>query len=209
MGGVFPRTCRLLILIATISVAAPVLAAAQAGPAASGHARTPWLYLGTRLGAEYQLESPGDFNDSIQKLSPGNQSYFPVYSRIGISIIERVPIGNTGSSFTLNQLAEVSGLDQNFVLPSGTLLVGIHLPSGLEAALGPRIEPFAESGGVKTVPSLVYSIGWRFKIGRSSLPVDVMVDPLPPGRHLRLALVTGIDYGFAPHRSKPSQPFNY
>ncbi len=207
MGEVLKRTWRVLLLVGAILTATPFLAAAQgASGSASG---TPWLFLGGRVGVEYQSQTPADFNASIQKLYPGSTTYFPVYSTIGISLTERIPIGNAGYSVTVNQLVEASGLDQNFFLPSGTLLLGIHMPFGLQTALGPRIEPFSDGGTVKVMPSLVFTAGWRFELGKASIPVDIVVDPLPPGRHLKVALVTGIDFGIAPHSSKPSQPFNY
>lgn len=207
MGGVLMRTCRVLLLVGAIFASTPFLAAAQ--DAAGGASGTPWLFLGGRIGVEYQSQTPADFNASIQKLYPGSTTYFPVYSTIGISLTERIPVGSAGYSVTINQLAGISGIDQNFFLPSGTLLLGIHMPFGLQMALGPRIEPFADGGSVKTTPSLVYTVGWRFELGKASIPVDIVVDPLPPGRHLKVALVAGIDFGFAPQSSKPSQPFNY
>ena len=66
-----------------------------------------------------------------------------------------------------------------------------------------------DGGSVKVTPSLVCTAGWRFELGKASIPVDVVIDPLPPGRHLRVALVSGIDFGIARQSSNSSQPFNY
>lgn len=98
-------------------------------------------------------------------------------------------------------------------MPRITVLVRVQTSFGLEGGLGPLIEPVVAhpgSAGVTASPSLVYSVGWRFSFGRVSLPVSLMVDPLPPHRHPRATLMAGIDYGFAPKLPKrPRSPFNY
>ena len=103
----------------------------------------------------------------------------------------------------------VSGVDQNYAVPSLIFLVGIQADFGLEVGLGPQIEPIVGSGGLIAAPSLVYSLGWRLPLGRFSLPLAIMVDPLPPERHLWVSVIAGIDYAFSPTLPKPRAPFNY
>ena len=185
-------------------------AAADAGGPGNGGALFTWLLIGGRVGVSYELAAPADFNSEIQAFFPSSSSYFPVYSSLALSVTERFPIGDSGFRLALTELPMVSGIDQNFAMPSFILLVGVQSAFGLEGGVGPAIEPFFSSGSIKAGPSLVYSLGWRFEAGRASIPVTLLVDPLPPNRHLRVSLVAGIDYGFAPTLPKPKKPpFNY
>jgi len=186
---------------------------ADQGPAAPSvqpeQPRAPWLFLGPRIGVGGEISQPSDFNDTIQRFFPSGHSYFPVYSQIGLDLSERVSLADTGYHLFFSQLLIVSGLDQNFALPSFSVLIGAMAPFGLEVALGPQVELADDGNGAYVAPSLVYAVGYRLRVGGLSLPVTVFVDPLPPTRRVRLTVLAGVDYGFAPSRPKPPPPFNY
>lgn len=181
-------------------------AAPSAAPAAP---RTPWLFLGPRIGISGEISQPSDFNDTIQRFFPTGHSYFPVYSQIGVDLSERISLAQTGYHLFFSQLLTVSGLDQNFALPVFDLLLGAMTPFGLEAALGPQLELANDGSSTYLAPSMVYAVGWRFSISGLSLPVMLFVDPLPPTRRVRLTVLAGVDYGFVPPGPKPPSPFNY
>jgi len=182
-------------------------APAQAEP--SPPPRSPWLSLGPRVGVGGEIAQPSDFNDTVQRIFPSGHTYFPVYSQIGVDLSEQVPLAQTGFHLYFSQLLTVVGLDQNFALPVLDLLLGATTPFGLEAGLGPQLELADDGSGVSLAPSIVYAVGWRFSFGGVSLPVMMFVDPLPPTRRLRLAVLAGVDYGFTPPAPKPPAPFNY
>ena len=171
--------------------------------------RPPWLFLGPRIGVGGEIAEPSDFNGTIQRLFPSGNSYFPVYSQLGIDLAERVPLAATGYNLSFSQLLTVSGLDQNFALPVLSLLLGVMTPFGLEASLGPQLEVANAGGGAFLAPSMVYAVGWRLTFGGISVPVTLFVNPLPPERRVRLAVLAGVDYGFSPSRPTPHPPFNY
>lgn len=183
-----------------------------AAPVAAKSSTAPWLLIGGRMGVAYEYAKPSEFNALIQPFFHSKNSYFPVYSVLALSVTERFAIGDTGFRLTLTQLPTVSGLDQNYAMPRFAFLVGVQTNFGLEGGIGPEIEPVVKpaGSGVTVGPSLVYSVGWRFSFGHVSLPITLMVNPLPPSRHPRAALLAGIDYGFAPKAPKVRRPpFNY
>ena len=171
--------------------------------------RSPWLYLGPRIGVGGEIAQPSDFNDTVQRIFPSGHAYFPVYSQIGLDLSERVPLAQTGFHLSFSQLLTVVGLDQNFALPVLDLLLGATTPFGLEAGLGPQLELADDGSGISLAPSIVYAVGWRFSFGGVSLPVMMFIDPLPPTRRVRLAVLAGVDYGFTPPGPRPPAPFNY
>ncbi len=191
---------------------APGAAAKEQNPSAADQPepqRVPWLYVGPRIGVGGEIAQPSNFNDTVQRVFPSGHSYFPVYSQIGLDLSERVSLAETGYHFFFSQLLAVSGLDQNFALPSLSFLLGAMTPFGLEAALGPQLELANDGGGAYVAPSLVYAVGYRLHVGFVSIPVMLFVDPLPPNRRIRLTILAGVDYGFAPSRPKPPPAFNY
>ena len=216
--GMQPRFAAGVLAACLFVAAGSAWAAGTSSPAASGssvaasQSSAPWLFVGGRIGAGYEYAKPSDFNSLIQPFFPSANSYFPVYSTLGLSVTESIAIAQTGFRFTMTQLPSVSGLEQNYAMPRLTLLFGVQTGFGLEGGVGPQIEPVVASAGsgVAVGPSLVYAVGWRFSFGRVSVPVTLMVDPLPPHRHPRATLMAGIDYGFAPKAPKPRRaPFNY
>lgn len=199
-------------LTAAVSAAGNNSSPSGGSAPAAKPARTPWLLVGGRIGAAYEYAKPSEFNALIQPFFPSHNSYFPVYSILGVSLTESIAISNTGFRLALTQLPTVSGLDQNYAMPRLTLLVGVQTGFGLEGGVGAQLEPVVASkgSGVEVGPSLVYSVGWRFTFGKVSVPITLMADPLPPHRHPRASLMAGIDYGFAPSAPKrPKSPFNY
>lgn len=201
------------LVIVLVLVAGSLHAFGQTTPAnTKSPVKLPWLLVGGRIGLEYDFTSQSSFNARIQAIFPTTSKtveYFPLYSHIGVSVTERIPIGDTGFRMTITELPLVSGFDQNYSLPSFTLLIGFETDFGLMVSAGPSIEPISKSGGLAPGLSLIYSAGYRLTLGSISIPMALLVDPLPPDRHVRLGLIAGVDYGFRPSIPKKSTPFNY
>ncbi len=192
--------------VCAIALAAATMASAQS----EGPPPSPWLFLGLRVAVAGEITQPAGFNAAIQSFYPSPNAYFPVYSQIGLNLAEQVSIAESGYRLSFSELVLLSGLDQNFALPLLRLMVGVLMPFGLEAGLGPQLELTKTSSAIGVAPSLIYSIGWRFSIGAVTLPVTLVVDPLPPERHVRVSLMAGVDYGLSPSRPPtPKTPFNY
>jgi hypothetical protein len=192
------------------------------GGSGSGSARTsasgggePWLYFGPRVGLTGAIVSAQeDFDAIIQAIFPRSESYFPLYTQLGLSLQERISLGPSGYRLLVKQWMLVGGLDQNFAYPLGALMLALGFPFGLEVGLGPALSMQHEAGSLKVAASLVYTAGWVFSLGKVEIPVLLLADPLPGDRKARLTVISGIDFGFRPKppekkekRKKP--PFNY
>ena len=187
----------------------PVLALALCLPASAQEpeAREPWLLVGPRAGITLAMADPGVFDQALQELSPGERSYFPLYSEFGLSLAQHLRLPPGGFRLTIQEAVLVRGLDQNYALPALNLLVGVHLARGLEASLGPELT-LPPNGPVQL--ALIYTLGWRFSFTGASVPVLLVFSPLPQDRLGRLSLLSGVDFAFRPKLpSRKKTPFNY
>jgi len=200
---------RILCCIALFS-----LALAAQLPAQDTDQKPPWLFAGIRIGLTGAVAGAADFNTIVQEIYPSEHDYFPLYSQIGLGLEQRVPVGIIPGRLTFQELFLVSGLDQNFALPLLGLLVGYRFPFGLEIGLGPEFTPRLSKENVVLRPALMYTAGWYFNKGNSSIPVMLIYSPLPPDRKMRITLLSGFSYGVRikiklPKREKKKTPFNY
>jgi hypothetical protein len=189
------------ILLAALAMLLCLPAAAQ-----QAQAREPWLFVGPRVGVTWAMTGISQFDQEFQALYSAERSYFPLYSQLGLSLAQHLRLRPSGFRLTIQEGALLSGLDQNFALPSVNLLVGVHLHFGLEASLGPELT-FPPDGGVQ--PALIYTLGWRFPFNKASVPVLLVFSPLPDDRLARLTLLSGIDFELLPKISRKKTPFNY
>jgi hypothetical protein len=199
------------ILLAALTLTICLPAAAQergAGEPAAQEpaAHEPWLFVGPRVGVTWAMTSASRFDQELQELYSGEHSYFPLYSQLGLSLAQHLRFGPGGWRLILQEEALLSGLDQNYALPSLSLRVGVHMPLGLETGLGPEIT-FPPKGGVQA--ALVYALGWRFSLKAASVPVLLVLSPLPEDRLARLTLLSGIDFALQPKIPREKTPFNY
>jgi hypothetical protein len=179
----------------------PALLSAQEGG-------TPWFTAGVRAGVGGGLVAPAEFDAAVQEIFPREKSYFPVYSRVGLAAGQRLLTGPAGR-VTLEEWMLVSGLDQNIALPAGSLLLSYRAPFGLTVGLGPELSMVSRDGTLGVAPALIYVAGWTFSLGRVSLPVLLIADPLPFERWIRLSLMAGLDFGLTLKLPGRRPPFNY
>jgi hypothetical protein len=181
-------------------------------PAQAGGEKPPWFHAGIRLGLTGAVADPGDFTRNVQSVFPGRQSYFPLYSQIGLGLEQRIPLSSAGGGIVFQELVLVSGLDQNFALPVLGLLMGYRFPFGLDLGLGPELTLARREADIVVLPALMYSVGWYFHAGNFSIPVLLVYSPMPPDRKMRFTLLSGFDFGVRfklPKREKKKTPFNY
>jgi hypothetical protein len=191
---------------ARILLAALILTICLPATAQEREAAEPWLFVGPRAGVTWALTSVSRFDQELQEQYPGERSYFPLYSQLGFSLAQHVRLHPSGSRLMIQEGALLSGLDQNYALPALNLLVGVHFSSGLEASLGPELT-FPPSGGAQA--ALVYAVGLRFSLKAASVPVLLVLSPLPEDRLARLTLLSGIDFELLPKIHRKKTPFNY
>ena len=187
----------------------PALALVLGLPASAQEAqpREPWLLVGPRAGLTWALADAGVFDNALQEVYPSSRSYFPLYSEFGLSLAQHVRLPPGSFRLTIQEAFLLRGLDQNYALPALSLLVGLHWAPGLEASLGPELT-IPPDGQVQL--ALVYTVGWRFSFKGASLPVLLVLSPLPQDRLGRLSLLSGIDFAFRPKLpARKKTPFNY
>lgn len=172
--------------------------------------KAPWLWIGPRVGLTGVAASPEDFDSLIQEIYSSERQYFPLYSRIGLSVEQRIPLEQSKSYLSVQELIFVGGLDQTVALPFISLLINFHAALGLEAGLGPEFSLKSENGGPVLSPALVYALGWTFTFGKISLPVTFSSVPISPDGKPTFTLTAGLDFGlkFEP-KEKEALPFNY
>lgn len=145
--------------------------------------------LGPRLGVTWTIMSPEDFSQALRTALPwftGN--YFPVNSLFGVSIEQRILLGNTKSHFAFQEVISIAGLEQSILIPSLSVLIGYRDYSGFELGAGPRLS----LSGV----GVIVAIGWTFKYQGVNVPVDLHY-VLPNGSGMSmgtLGLTTGFNF---------------
>ena len=81
-----------------------------------------------------------------------------------------VPRGG-GPEFVIEEVLLAGGVEQGKVVPAGTLLFGIRLPSGFEVGMGPNATPLGSA--------LAIGIGTSLRYGGVSIPFDFAVVTSP------------------------------
>jgi len=195
---------RLMVILVAALFAAAAISAEE------NSEKQPWFYLGPRIGLIGVLSDLDEFDAIIQDMYPSDSDYFPLFSQIGLSFEQRIPI-TENSYLAFEQLLLVRGLDQNIAIPAAALLINYKTPFGLKFGLGPEIYLRGLNGDPLFSPSLVYALGWIFTFNSFELPLTCIFDPLPYDRKMRISLITGFDFGFRMKLkiTKKKDPFNY
>lgn len=171
-----------------------VLAAAMGGTALAQEVTRPAgfeLIIGPRVGANYVLTTPADFNARVSAFYGGG-GYFPAMSVFGAVVEQRILLGESRSHFAFQEVLAVTGLEQGLSIPSLVLLMGFRASSGLELGLGPRLTP--------TGVGVAVAVGWTFAYRGVFVPVDLSF-VLPSGDQPSvLALTTGFNFVIASSR---------
>jgi hypothetical protein len=177
----------LFVLVGTLSV----------HPQGVGARKRLELVYGPRVGVTYIVADPEAFDESLQQLFPDSgREYFPIVTQFGVSVEQRIRLGETESHFAFQEIFLIGGLDQNIVIPSLSVLIGFRSRAGLELGLGPNLS-MKRSGeeGTGAGVSVVYAVGWTFAFDEVYVPVNLAIVPTPSDRTPRISLLTGFNFG--------------
>jgi hypothetical protein len=152
------------------------------------------MILGPRIGASYVLQSPEEFSASVQTFYPA-AAYFPVMTLFGITIEQRILLGQTRSHFAFQEVVLVAGLEQGIALPEGVVLIGHRDFSGFELGVGPIVH----LAGIGVIAAL----GWTFSFQGVFIPVDLSCVLPSLGRPASFALTTGFNFEISRTEEKP------
>jgi hypothetical protein len=167
----------------TVMVAVLVLLSASAfadepeGPEAFS------LIFGPRLGFS-GFWPPEGFKSSVNSLYPGD--FVPVVSLFGITVEQRILLGQTRSHFAFQEIVLVGGLEQGIALPEGAFLIGYRDYSGFEFGAGPILH----LGGVGVVVAIGYTISFKGMY----VPLDVSLIIPNTGRPASIGFTTGFNF---------------
>ncbi len=152
------------------------------------------LIFGPRLGVSGFYPTDG-FKSSVNKLFPGKE-YFPAVSLFGITVEQRILLGQTRSHFAFQEVVLVGGLEQGIALPEAAVLIGYRDYSGFEIGAGPILQ--LEGIGV------VVAIGYTLSFKGMYVPVDLSLIIPNSDRPASIALTPG--FNFQVGKREPEQP---
>jgi len=143
------------------------------------------VVLGPRIGGGYIFQTSAAFTASLRDFYPTGD-YFPAMTLFGITVEERILLGNTRSHFAFQEIVLVGGLEQGIAMPEGAILIGYRDYSGLEVGIGPILHP-AGFG-------VVAAVGWTFSYKGVHVPVDIGFTIPNAERPALLSLTTGFNF---------------
>jgi hypothetical protein len=143
------------------------------------------LVLGPRIGCTYVIQSPEEFTSSLRELY-ATGDYVPVLTVFGITLEQRILLGQTKSHFAFQGIVLVLGLEQGIAIPEAALLIGYRDFSGLEFGIGPLVQ----LSGI----SVLVAVGWTFSYHGVYVPVDISFTIPNSSRPPAIALTTGFNF---------------
>lgn len=179
----------LMGLTAVIFSALPTMARAQWGtstdpPAKQSDEETVEFkkigMSGPRFGVTYVI---GD-NALTKRLEENGMDR--VLSQFGWHFERRVTPTSGGPELVLQGVPLVAGVEYGKILPSFTGLMGIRFPQGWEFGIGPNLMVAGLDDSSDLKMSLVTGVGYSFRYGGVSLPVNVAFTTNPDGNRVTL-----------------------
>ncbi|MGA2615425.1 MAG: hypothetical protein ABSG38_18460 [Spirochaetia bacterium] len=143
------------------------------------------LVCGPRIGGSYVLDTPEHFTGGVHTLYPAG-SYFPAVTLFGVTVEQRILLGQTRSHFAFQEVLLIGGLEQGIALPEGAFLIGYRDFSGLEFGIGPILH----IGGI----SVVAAVGWTFSYKGAYVPVDISLVIPNAERPASVSITTGFNF---------------
>jgi hypothetical protein len=148
-----------------------------AQPQGSAAAVQPIKLNGPRIGFSYI--SPGKTADQLRD----NWNASPYLTLFGWQFETQffsLPSGTTG---VLEFVPLIAGLEQGLFLPSGSMLVGLRGPTGMEFGVGPNLSIAGAA--------FVFAAGLNFRTSEINFPVNLAVVASPHG--MRYSIVMGFN----------------
>lgn len=169
------------------SIAAAIIA--LAGPAA---AQNTWDTLprlvernmsGPRFGLTYVM-----IKEELKELLPPGE-FHRVISQFGWHFEHQITPEGGGPQFIIQFVPMVAGVEHGFFIPNATLAVGIRLPSGFEAGMGPNIQlPKNLDIEGRMTSALLVAVGKTFHYGGVSVPLNIAYAINPNGNRVSFIL---------------------
>jgi hypothetical protein len=127
---------------------------------------------GPRLGVTY-IPGNGTLVQKLKEKNIGN-----TISQFGWHFEWAVIPEGGGPSFVIEFVPLIGGVEYSKLIPSGTLAMGVRMPSGIEFGMGPNVL----LGGEKVInTSLVLALGKSFNYSGVSIPVNLVFATNPTG----------------------------
>lgn len=160
-----------------------------AGPAA---AQQTWDTLprlvernmsGPRFGLTYVMIK----EELKESLPPGE--FHRVISQFGWHFEHQITPEGGGPQFIIQFVPMVAGVEHGFFIPNATVAVGIRLPGGLEAGMGPNIQlPKNLDPEGRVSSALLVAVGKTFDYGGVSIPLNIAYAINPNGNRVSFIL---------------------
>lgn len=112
--------------------------------------------IGPRVGYSYTFTSQTEFSKLVTEVYPAGD-YSPSTTIFGLSMEQRIILGETKSHFAFQEVFTVHGLEQSIALPVMAGLIGYRDATGLEAGVGPMLS----ANGLSVLIALGYTISYR------------------------------------------------
>ncbi|HUX40539.1 MAG TPA: hypothetical protein VMV83_05155 [Rectinemataceae bacterium] len=136
--------------------------------------------IGPRIGYSYAFMSQADFSSLVGQVFPAG-SYSPATTVFGLSLEQRILLGQTRSHFAFQEVLAIHGLEQSIALPVLAALIGYRDGSGIEAGIGPMLS----ANGI----SVLAAFGYTFSFKGVYIPVDLSMT-IPNSKSATLLSVT-------------------
>ena len=160
-----------------------------AGPAAAQQTSDtlPRLVERNMSGPRFGLTYIG-IKPELKELLPPDE-FHRIISQFGWHFEHQIAPEGGGPQFLLQFVPMVAGVEHGFFIPNATVAVGIRLPSGFEAGLGPNIQlpKNLESEG-KVTSALLVAVGKTFDFGGVSIPLNIAYAINPNGNRVSFVL---------------------
>lgn len=141
--------------------------------------------LGPRVGVNYINTTPEEFSEEVGKTFEQGE-YYPVTSLFGLSLEQRILLGQTKSHFAFQEVIMVGGLEQSIALPSISILIAYRGATGFEFGAGAT---FSMSG-----VGVIAAVGWTFSFSGVYIPLDISVIIPNKNRPMSIAMTTGFNF---------------
>ena len=140
---------------------------------------------GPRFGLTYVW-----IKEELRELLPPGE-FHPVISQFGWHFEHQITPHGGGPQFLIQFVPMVAGVEHGMFIPNATLALGIRLPDGFEAGIGPNLQfpknlEFERGGEVTS--ALVVAVGKTFSYGGVNIPFDIVYAINPNGNRLSFVL---------------------
>ena len=159
-----------------------------AGPAAAQQTSDtqPRLVERNMNGPRFGLTYVGIKKELRELLPPG--AFHSVISQFGWHFEYQIMPEGGGPQFIIQVVPMVAGVEHGYFIPNATLAVGIRLPSGFEAGMGPNIQFPKNLERGRVTSALVVAVGKSFHYGGVSVPVNIAYAINPTGNRVSFVL---------------------